>query len=60
VEPYIGNFENEMGFEFTDEFQELMTLPITDMIKKFNDHIESHSLPGNVTDDITTVGMEIM
>jgi len=59
AEPFIGNFNDLSGFDFTEEFYEMKDLPIIDMFDRFNTIVQKKKIDPSEVDDITAVGLEI-
>ena len=60
AEPFIGNFDDSTGFNFSDEFCKIKDLPVTKMTDKFNALVQNKEIDPNEVDDITTVALEIL
>lgn len=59
AEPFIGNFDDLSGFDFTEEFYEMKDLPIIDMFDRLNTIAQKKKIDPSEVDDITAVGLEI-
>ena len=59
AEPFIGNFDDLSGFDFTEEFYEMKDLPIIDMFDRLNTIVQKKKVDPSEVDDITAVGFEI-
>lgn len=60
AEPFIGSFDNKVGFHFNEEFLKIIELPIVEMRDKFRVITQSQQIDPVEIDDITTVGLEII
>jgi hypothetical protein len=60
AEPFIGRFDDQSGFNFSEEFSNIMNLPMVEMRDKFRELTQSQEIDPAEFDDITTVGFEIM
>lgn len=59
AEPFIGNFFDEKGFVFFDEFQAIIDAPVVDMLDRFVTLTKTKKIDPGSFDDITLVGMQI-
>jgi hypothetical protein len=59
AEPFIGAFDDQTGFRFSEEFCGIVDLPITEMMDRFNTLTQNNKLEPSRIDDITAVGLEI-
>lgn len=59
AEPFIGNFFDEKGFVFFDEFQAIIDKPVVDMLDHFVTLTKTKEIDPGSFDDITMVGMQI-
>ena len=59
AEPFIGTFDDQTGFNFSEEFCEIKDLPIVEMMDKFNSLAQNKEINPAEIDDITAVGLEI-
>jgi len=60
AEPFIGNSDDQTGFDFSEEFCEIKDLPIVEMFDKFNSLAQSKEIAPSEVDDVTAVGLEIL
>ncbi len=60
AEPFIGNFDDQTGFHFSEEFCKIMNLPIVEMRDKFRELTQNQEIDPVEVDDITTIGLEII
>jgi len=60
AEPFIGNFDDQTGFHFGEEFCKITNLPIVEMRDKFRELTQNQEIDPMEVDDITTVGLEII
>ena len=60
AEPFIGNFDDLTGFHFTQEFREIMDMPIIEMMDRFNTLAQNQNTESTEVDDITTLGLEVI
>jgi len=60
AEPFIGKFDDQTGFYFSEEFCKIMNLPIVEMRDKFRELTQNQEIDPMEVDDITTVGLEII
>ena len=59
AEPFIGDFEDQTGFHFSDRFCAIKDLPIAELTEEFGKIIKAHKFKPSEVDDITTVALEI-
>jgi sigma-B regulation protein RsbU (phosphoserine phosphatase) len=59
AEPFMGNFDEQRGFNLNDEFCEIINLPVVEMMDRFNALIQNKKIGPTEVDDITVVGLEI-
>ncbi|MCP4452298.1 MAG: serine/threonine-protein phosphatase [Planctomycetes bacterium] len=59
AEPFIGNFFDEKGFVFFDEFKAILDAPVVDMLDRFVTLTKTKEIDPGSFDDITLIGMEI-
>jgi sigma-B regulation protein RsbU (phosphoserine phosphatase) len=59
AEPFMGSFDEQRGFSLSNEFCEIINLPIVEMMDRFNSLIQNKRIHPIETDDITAVGLEI-
>lgn len=60
VEPFIGKFDDQAGFCFNENFDEIKDLPIVEMTDGLNTFIQNKKISEAEVDDITMVGLEIL
>lgn len=60
AESVIGNVDDLTGFHFNDELCEIISLPIFEMVDKFNQLAKNQKVDPTEVDDITMVGLEIL
>ncbi|HEW78467.1 MAG TPA: serine/threonine-protein phosphatase [Phycisphaerales bacterium] len=59
ADPFIGCFDDQAGFNFSEEFCEIKDLPIVEMTDRLNILVQSREIDISEVDDITIVGLEI-
>ncbi len=59
AEAFIGTFDDQLGFRFSEEFCDIIDLPIIEMMDKFNVLTQNNKLEPSQIDDITAIGLEI-
>jgi serine phosphatase RsbU (regulator of sigma subunit) len=59
AEPFIGNFFDEQGFVFFDDFKAIIDVPVVDMLDRFVTLTKTKQIDPGSFDDITLVGMQI-
>jgi len=60
AEPFIGKFNDQAGFNFSQEFCEVKDLPVIEMIDGFKALVQNQKIEASEVDDITMVGLEIL
>jgi len=60
AEPIIGRFDDQTGFNFTEEFCLIKDLPVVEMINRFTELAQSRETNPSEVDDITAVGLELL
>jgi len=60
AEPFIGNFDDNTGFGFSEEFCEVKDLPVVEMLDKLNSIAQNQQIEPPEIDDITIVALEIL
>ncbi len=60
AEPFIGKFDDQAGFGFSEEFCEVKDLPVVEMLDKLNTIAHNQKIEPSEVDDITMVGFEIL
>ncbi len=60
AEPFIGEFDDQTGFHFSEKFYKIKDLPVTEMMDKFNTLVQNQELEPSDVDDVTAVGLEIL
>ena len=59
AEPFIGEFDDQKGFQFNGVFLELLNLPIQTMMEQFSDMVQGRSVSAAEVDDVTLLGLEV-
>jgi hypothetical protein len=59
AEPFIGNFDDTIGFNFSDSFYKIKDLPIVEMMDRFNTLAQSQEIDPAEFDDITALAFEV-
>ncbi|MHC4721481.1 MAG: PP2C family protein-serine/threonine phosphatase [Planctomycetota bacterium] len=59
AEPFIGSFDDTIGFNFSDDFYKMKDLPVIEMMDRFNTVAQSQEIAPAEVDDITAVALEI-
>jgi len=57
---FIGNYDDQTGFHFSDEFRELSKLSIAEIMDNLTAFTHSREIDVSEVDDITAVGLEIL
>jgi len=60
AEPFIGNFNEQCGFEYSEKFIKIKDLPIVEMMDKLNTTAHNQKIEPTEIDDITLIGLEIL
>ncbi len=60
AEPFIGKFDDNTGFGFSEEFCEVKDLPVIEMLDKLNSIAQNQKTEPSEIDDITIVALEIL
>ena len=60
AEPFIGSFDDQTGFQFSEEFCEIKDLSIVEMFDEFNTLAQNKKIAPSEIDDITAVGLEVL
>ncbi len=60
AEPFIGQFNDQGGFDFNEEFHKLEELPVDEMVDALNDHFQTQEIDPSRVDDVTLIGLEIL
>ena len=60
AESFIGGFDDQRGFCFTDEFRELAELSVPEMVDRLTQLGKSKAIDPAEIDDITIVGLELL
>lgn len=60
AEPFIGSFNDQARFEFSEEFCEMTDRPITDVMDSINVLMKNRKIEPADIDDITLLGLEIL
>jgi sigma-B regulation protein RsbU (phosphoserine phosphatase) len=59
AEPFIGNFNDQNGFSFSEKFYGIKDLPLVEMIDKFNTLAQNQEIDPSEVDDVTAVALEV-
>ncbi len=59
TEPFIGKFDDEKGFGFSEKFLRIKDLPVVEMMDKLNTIAHNQKIEPAEIDDITMIGLEI-
>ena len=60
AEPFMGNFDEQRGFNLSGDFCEIINLPVVEMMDRFNSLIQNKRINPVEIDDITSVCLEIL
>ena len=60
AEPFIGSFDDTIGFNFTDNFYKIKDLPLVEMMDKFNNLAQAQEIEPSEVDNITAVAFEVL
>ena len=60
AEPFIGDFDDQSGFGFSEKFYEIKDLPIIEMMDKFNTLAQNQDIDPSDVDDVTAVAFELL
>ena len=60
AEPFIGDFDDQSGFGFSEKFYEIKDLPITGMMDEFNTLAQNQEIDPSEVDDVTAVAFEVL
>jgi sigma-B regulation protein RsbU (phosphoserine phosphatase) len=60
AEPFIGDFDDQSGFGFSEKFYEIKDSPITEMMDKFNTLAQNQEIETSDVDDVTAVAFELL
>jgi len=60
AEPFIGDFDDQSGFGFSEKFYEIKDLPIIEMMDKFNTLAQNQDIDPSDVDDVTAVAFEVL
>jgi sigma-B regulation protein RsbU (phosphoserine phosphatase) len=60
AEPFIGKFDDQTGFGFSEEFCEVKDLSVVEMMDRLNTIAHNQKIEPSEIDDITMVGLEIL
>jgi len=60
AEPFIGDFDDQSGFGFSEKFYEIKDLPIIGMMDKFNTLAQNQEIDPSDVDDVTAVAFEVL
>jgi serine phosphatase RsbU (regulator of sigma subunit) len=59
AEPFIGKFDDESGFGYSERFLRIKDLPIVEMMDELNTIAHNQKIEPTEIDDITMIGFEI-
>ena len=57
---FMGGYDDEVGFRFTDEFRELSRLSVCEIMDKLSAFTHNETVDACEVDDVTAVGLEIL
>jgi serine phosphatase RsbU (regulator of sigma subunit) len=60
AEPFIGKFNDQTGFGFSEDFWEVKDLSVIEMVDRLNTVAHNQKIEPSEIDDITIVGLEIL
>lgn len=60
AEPFIGQFDDQGGFDFNEEFHKLEDLAIDEMVDALNMLFQTQEIEPSRVDDVTLIGLEIL
>ncbi len=60
AEPFIGKFNDQTGFGFSEDFWEVKDLSVVEMVDRLNTVAHNQKIEPSEIDDITIVGLEIL
>lgn len=60
ADSFIGSFDDQADFGFTEAFCQIKDLPVTEMMERLNTLAQNRQVDPAQIDDITVVGMEIL
>ncbi|MCH7557798.1 MAG: serine/threonine-protein phosphatase [Planctomycetes bacterium] len=60
AEPFIGKFDDETGFGFSEQFYEIKDSPVVEMMDRLNTIAHNQKIEPSEVDDITMVALEIL
>jgi sigma-B regulation protein RsbU (phosphoserine phosphatase) len=60
AEPFIGDFDDQSGFGFSEKFYEIKDSPIIEMMDKFNMLAQNQEIDPSDVDDVTAVAFEVL
>jgi sigma-B regulation protein RsbU (phosphoserine phosphatase) len=60
AEPFIGDFDDQSGFGFSEKFYEIKDSPIIEMMDKFNTLAQNQNIDPSDVDDVTAVAFEVL
>jgi sigma-B regulation protein RsbU (phosphoserine phosphatase) len=60
AEPFLGQFDDNGGFDFNEEFHRLEDLPIGDMVDSLTTLFQTQEIDPARVDDVTLIGLEIL
>ena len=60
AEPFIGQFDDQGGFNFNEDFRKLEDLPVEEMVDSLNALFATQEIEPSRVDDVTMIGLEIL
>ena len=60
AEPFIGDFDDQSGFGFSEKLYEIKDSPVTEMMDKFNTLAQNQEIDPSEVDDVTAVAFEAL
>jgi sigma-B regulation protein RsbU (phosphoserine phosphatase) len=60
AEPFIGQFDDQGGFNFNEDFRKLEDLPVEEMVNSLNALFATQEIEPSRVDDVTMIGLEIL
>ncbi|MBN2315137.1 MAG: PP2C family protein-serine/threonine phosphatase [Sedimentisphaerales bacterium] len=60
AEPFFGQFNDQGGFDFNEQFRKLEGLPVDEMVDALNDLFQTQEIDPSRVDDVTLIGLEIL
>lgn len=59
AEPFVGKFDEETGFGFSEKFYEIKDLPVVEMMDQLQMFCRNEKIEQSEIDDITILGLEV-